>query len=129
MTVVSSPPVRSPLAVRAAALLLVPLALASATGAALFTFVWGDAASVGTVFGVFALVTTATVLAAVPSLLRREATGWAVAFVWACSYSYWSVYKVFVEQELSSVPFLVAGLSVVALLASPSARTAAGIAR
>ena len=127
MTVVAPRSVRSPLSVRAAALLLVPLAVVSGLGAVLFTFVWGEASGLGLVFGAFSLATTATAVAAVPSLLRGLRSGWAVVVVWACSFSYWSVYKVFAEGEGAAAPFLLASLAVLALLCTGSARAHAGV--
>jgi hypothetical protein len=122
--------VRSPLAARAAAALLVLLAASSTFGLVMFGFVWNDEPfSAGLVFVAFMLATAVTAIAAVPSLLRGEALGWAVTFGWACCYTYWSVYKVFGEREFESTGFLLAGCGIVALLATRSARVHAGIAR
>jgi hypothetical protein len=130
---VPAPPataVRSPWLVRAAAALLVLLAAASTLGVVLFSLVWSDdPIGSGTVFAAFMIVTAVTAIAAVPALLRGEAVGWAVTFLWGCCYTYWSVYKVFAEEELESAGFLAAGAGVVALLSSRAARTHAGIAR
>jgi polyferredoxin len=121
---VSAPPVaRSPLPVRAATVLLVPLIAASSLGLVLFGIVWADEPfGPGLVFGVVALAAMLTVLAALPSLLRGERTGWLITTGWAVAYSYWSVYKVFAEEEFESWPFLVAGLLVTGLLLSAPAR-------
>ena len=132
LTAPPGPPgtVRSPLTVRAAAALLVLLATASTFGTVMFGFVWDDEPfGAGLVFVAFMLATAVTAIAAVPSLLRGEALGWAVNFGWACCYTYWSVYKVFGEREFESTGFLLAGCGVVALLASRTARVHAGIAR
>ena len=121
---------RSPLAVRAAALLLVPLVLVSTTGLVLFTFVWGDGPlGAGAVFAAFVLATTASAVAALPGLVRGRLEAWAVVTLWACCYTYWSVYKVFGEREYESAGFLVTGVAIVALLASRSARAHAGVGR
>ena len=126
----SAPPVRSPLAARAAAALLVLLATSSTLGLVMFGFVWNDEPfGAGLVFAAFMLATAVTAVAAVPSLLRGEVLGWAVTFGWGCCYTYWSVYKVFGEREFESAGFLLAGCGVVALLATRSARIHAGIAR
>jgi hypothetical protein len=122
--------VRPPLAVRAAALLLVPLALVSTAGLVLFSFVWTDGPiGAGAVFAAFVLATTASAVAALPCLLRGRLEAWAVVTVWSCCYTYWSVYKVFGEREYESAGFLATGLALVALLTSRSARTHAGDAR
>ncbi len=129
----SAPPVpslRSPLAVRAAAGLVLLLAAVSTAGLVMFGFVWNDdPLGPGVVFAAFMLATAATAVAALPSLLRGSLTGWAVTGVWGCCYTYWSVYKVFGEQEFESIGFLAAGCGVVALLATRSARVHAGTAR
>ena len=120
----------SPPVVRAAAALLVLLASTSTLGLVLFGFVWEDEPfGAGLVFVAFMLATAVTAVAAVPSLLRGEALGWAVTLGWGCCYTYWSVYKVFGERELESTGFLLAGCGVVALLATRTARVHAGIAR
>lgn len=127
-----SPPssVRSPVAVRAAATLLVLLAAASTFGLVMFSFVWGDhGLGVGAVFSVVAVATAVTAVAAVPSLLRGDPLGWTVTFIWSCCYTYWSVYKVFAEEEFESTAFLVVGVVVVALLSTRGARAHAGLAR
>lgn len=133
MTVTAPAPssvVRAPLTVRAGAALLALTAAASTTGLLLFSFVWSDEPfGAGVVFVAFMLATAATALAALPSLLRGSALGWALAFGWGCCYTYWSVYKVFGEGEFESLGFLAAGAGVVALLATPAARAHAGIAR
>ena len=122
--------VRAPLAVRAAAALLVPLVLVSITGLVLFTFVWGEGPlGAGAVFAAFVLATTATAVAALPGLVRGRLEAWAVVTTWACCYTYWSVYKVFGEREYESAGLLVAGAVLVALLTSRSARAHAGAAR
>ena len=122
--------VRSPLAVRAGAALLVLLATSSTLGLVMFGFVWNDEPfGAGLVFAAFMLATAVTAVAAVPSLLRGELLGWAVTFGWGCCYTYWSVYKVFGEREFESTGFLLAGCGVVALLATRAARVHAGIAR
>ena len=127
----SAPPsVRSPLAVRAGAALLVLLATSSTLGLVMHGIVWSDEPfGAGLVFTAFMLATAVTAVAAVPSLLRGEILGWAVTFGWGCCYTYWSVYKVFGEREFESTGFLLAGCGVVALLASRAARVHAGIAR
>lgn len=132
MTVFAPPQaaVRSPRRVRAAAVLLVLLAAASTSGVVLFSLVRNDdPVGSGAVFAAFMIVTAVTAVAAVPALLRGEAAGWAVALLWACCYTYWSVYKVFAEEELESAGFLVAGALLVALLSSRAARTHAGVSR
>jgi hypothetical protein len=130
VTVAPPSSVRSPLAVRASAVLLVLLAAVSMFGLVMFSFVWSDhGVGVGAVFSVVALAAAATAVAAVPSLLRGGLTGWAVPFVWACCYTYWSFYKVFAEEEFESAGLLVAGLALVALLSTRGARVHAGIAR
>ena len=122
--------VRAPLAVRAAAALLVPLVLVSTTGLVLFTFVWGEGPlGAGAVFAAFVLATTASAVAALPGLLRGRLEAWAVVTLWSCCYTYWSVYKVFGEREYESAGFLATGIAVVALLTSRSARTHAGAGR
>ena len=122
--------VRSPLAVRAGAALLILLAASSTAGLVLFSSVWSDEPfGAGLVFTAFMLATAVTAIAAVPSLLRGEVLGWALAFGWGCCYTYWSVYKVFGEREFESAGFLLAGCGVVALLATRAARVHAGIAR
>lgn len=130
---VSSPPaaaVRSPWLVRTAAVLLVILAAASTSGVVLFSLIWNDdPIGSGAVFAAFMIATAVTAVAAVPALLRGEATGWALTLLWACCYTYWSVYKVFAEAEFESAGFLGVGAAVVALLSSRSARTHAGISR
>lgn len=126
----SAPPARPPLAVRAAALLLVPLVLVSTTGLVLFTFVWGEGPlGAGAVFAAFVLATTASAVAALPGLLRGRLEAWAVVTLWSCCYTYWSVYKVFGEREYESAGFLAAGTAVVALLTTRSARVFAGASR
>jgi hypothetical protein len=125
-----APAGRSPLAVRAAAGLVVLLATASTAGLLLFGVVWSDdPLGPGVVFTAFMLATAVTAVAAVPSLLRGSLIGWAVTGLWGCCYTYWSVYKVFGEQEFESAGFLAAGCGVVALLATRSAREHAGTAR
>ena len=127
----SSPsPARPPVAVRAAALLLVPLALVSTTGLVLFTVVWGEGpVGAGAVFAAFVLATTASAVAALPGLMRGRLEAWAVVTVWSCCYTYWSVYKVFGEREYESAGLLAAGIALVALLTSRSARAHAGATR
>ena len=121
---------RPPLAVRAAALLLVPLALVSTTGLVLFTTVWGEGPiGAGAVFAAFVLATTASAVAALPGLLRGRLEAWAVITTWSCCYTYWSVYKVFGEREYESAGLLATGVVLVALLTSRGARTYAGAAR
>ena len=130
MTVTSRSTLRSPLVVRAAAALLVLLAAVSTFGLVMFSFVWGDhGVGVGVVFAVVAVAAALTAVAAVPSLLRGDRTGWAVAFVWSCCYTYWSTYKVFAEEEFESALFLVVGAGVVTLLSTRGARAHAGITR
>lgn len=124
------PTTRSPLAVRAGAALLVLVAAASTAGIVMFGLVWNDdGLGAGSVFVAFMLATAFTALAAVPSLLRGEVLGWAVTFGWSCCYTYWSVYKVFGEEEFESLGFLAAGIGTVALLASRPARAHAGLTR
>jgi hypothetical protein len=121
---------RTPLAVRAGAALLALTAAASTVGLVMFGVVWADdPLGPGAVFTAFMLATAATAVAAVPALLRGSALGWALAFGWGCCYTYWSVYKVFGEQEFESLGFLAAGTGIVALLATRTARAHAGIAR
>ncbi len=130
MTLTAPPAVRSPLAVRVGAGLLVLLAAASAFGVVMFGFVWNDdPLGAGVVFASFMIATAATAVAAVPSLLRGSALGWALTLGWGSCYTYWSVYKVFSEQEFESLGFLAAGAGVVALLASRPARVHAGVTR
>ena len=124
------PTARPPLAVRAAAALLVPLFLVSTTGLVLFTVVWGEGpVGAGAVFAAFVLATTASAVAALPGLLRGRLEAWAVVTVWSCCYTYWSVYKVFGEREYESAGFLAAGIALVALLTSRSARAHARASR
>lgn len=121
---------RPPLAVRAAAALLVPLVLVSTAGLILFTFVWGEGPlGAGAVFAAFVLATSASAVAALPGLLRGRLEAWAVVTVWSCCYTYWSVYKVFGEREYESAGFLAAGIALVALLTSRTARAHAGATR
>jgi hypothetical protein len=121
---------RSPLAVRAGAALLVLLAAASTLGVVMFGFVLADdPLGAATVFAAFMIVTAMTAVAAVPRLLRGELLGWALTFGWAICYTYWSVYKVFAEEEFESAGFLAAGIGLVALLGRRSARAHAGITR
>ncbi len=121
---------RPPLPVRAAALVLVPLALVSTAGLILFTFVRVEGpVGPGAVFAAFVLATTASALAALPGLLRGRLEAWAVVTTWSCCYTYWSVYKVFGEREYESVGFLAAGVVLIALLTSRGARAFAGAAR
>ncbi len=123
-------PARPPLAVRAAAALLVPLALVSTAGLVLFTFIRGTGpVGPGAVFAAFALATTASAVAALPGLLRGRLESWALVTVWSCCYTYWSVYKVFGEREHESVGFLATGIALVVLLTSRSARAHAGATR
>jgi hypothetical protein len=123
-------PARPPLAVRAATVLLVPLALVSTAGLLLFTFLWGEGpVGAGAVFAAFVLATTASAVAALPGLLRGRLEAWAVVTVWSCCYTYWSVYKVFGEREYESAGFLATGIALVALLTSRSARAHAGVTR
>lgn len=120
---------RAPLTVRAAAALTVPLVGVSGLGLVMFGAVWNDdLASPSLVFTVVALAWLLTVLAALPSLLRGDRAGWLLSTGWAAAYSYWSVYKVFVEEEFESTPFLVAGVLVCALLLTRSARRHADLA-
>ena len=118
---------RSPLVVRVAAVLIALLNVASTTGLVLFSTVWNDD-PIGTslVFAATALAATATVLAALPALLRGDRLGWLVCLGWTLVYDYWTVYKVFGEPEPESWPFLVVGLSALALLVSPRTRTHVG---
>lgn len=130
MTLTAPAATRSPLAVRAGAALLVLTAAASTVGLVMFGLVWADdPLGPGAVFTAFMLATAVTALAAVPSLLRGSALGWALTLGWGCCYTYWSVYKVFGEGEYESAGFLAAGAGVVALLASRAAREHAGTAR
>ena len=134
MTVTAPPttglPVRTPLAVRAGATLLGLLLAVSTLGLILHGIIWSDdPVGAGLVFAAFMIATAATAAAAIPALLRGSPVGWALTFGWACCYSYWSVYKVFGEEEWVSLSFLSAGFLVVALLGSRAARTHAGIAR
>ena len=135
MTVTAPPPaapaaVRSPLAVRLGAALLVLTALASTAGLLVFSFVWSDdPVGADAVFTAFMLATAVTALVAVPALLRGSALGWALTFGWGCCYTYWSVYKVFGEREFESFGFLAAGAGIAALLGARAARAHAGIDR
>ena len=131
MTTTATPArVHTPLAVRTAAGLVLVLTAVSTFGLVMFGVVWNeDPLGPGAVFAAFMIATAATAVAAVPSLLRGTVTGWAVTGVWGCCYTYWSVYKVFGEQEFESLGFLAAGCGVVALLATRSARVHAGIVR
>ena len=132
MTVTAPAPARtrSPRSVRAGAALLALLATVSMFGVVMFGFVWSDEpVSAATVFVAFMLATALTALAAIPRLLRGELLGWLLTFGWACCYTYWTVYKVFAEQEFESSGFLAAGIGVVWLLGSRSARLHAGVSR
>lgn len=133
---VSAPPaastssVRSPLTVRAGAVLLALAAAASTVGVVMFGLVLSDdPLGASTVFVAFMIATAVTAVAAIPSLLRGAALGWGLTLGWACCYTYWSVYKVFAEEEFESAGFLAAGIGVIALLASRSARVHAGVTR
>ena len=122
-TAAPTPARRAPLPVRAAAALTVPLVGVSGLGLTMFGVVWNDdLVSPSLVFTVVALVGLLTALAALPSLLRGDRAGWLLSTGWAAAYSYWSVYKVFVEEEFESTPFLVAGVLVCALLLTRGAR-------
>jgi hypothetical protein len=119
---------RSPLSVRAGAALLVLLAAASTFGVVMFGFVWADdPLGAGTVFVAFAIAAAVTAVASVPRLLRGDRLAWSICLLWGCSYTYWSVYKVFAEEEFESVGFLAAGTGVVCLLLTRSAREHVGV--
>lgn len=121
---------RSPLTVRAGAALLALTALASTVGVVMFGLVWSDdPLGASTVFVAFMIATAVSALAAIPSLLRGSALGWGIALGWGSCYTYWTVYKVFAEEEFESVGFLAAGIGVIALLASRSARAYARVTR
>lgn len=82
---------------------------------------------IGVVFTAFAVATTASAVAAVPALLRGRLVGWAVAVLWLSCFVYWSVYKVFAQAESESVGFLAVAVGTLALLATRSARSFAGV--
>lgn len=114
---------RSPVTARAAAVLLVLLALVSTFGVLMFGVVLNeDPVGSGVVFVAVHLAAAVTAVAALPALLRGERTGWLLATGWAWAYTYWSVYKVFGEGELESWPFLTVGLIVLGLLLAPATR-------
>lgn len=120
----------SPLTVRAGAALLALTAAASTVGVVMFGLVWtDDPLGAATVFVAFMIATAVTAVAAIPSLLRGSALGWGITLGWASCYTYWSVYKVFAEEEFQSAGFLAAGIGVIALLVSRSARAHAGVTR
>lgn len=120
----------SPWTVRVAAGLLALTAAVHALGVVLFGLVWADdPVGPGVVFTSVALVAAVTAVGALPTLLRGSPVGWCLAAGWAFGYTYWSVYKVFVEEEFESTGFLLAGIGVVALLATASARRHAGLIR
>lgn len=64
----------------------------------------------------------ATGLATLPGLFRGARIPWLVAIGYAWSYSFWCVYKVFAEEEISSVPYLVVSLALLGLLLAPATR-------
>jgi hypothetical protein len=116
---------RMPLTTKVACGLLVPLAALSAFGAVMFGVVWDDdGLGSGLVFTAVHLALAVTAVAAVPSLLRAERIGWLLTTGWSFAFSYWSVYKVFAEEEFESTPFLVVGLVVLGLLLAPPTRRA-----
>ena len=117
------PAPRTPVALRVAAVLLLLLMTVSTLGLVLFGVVWSDdPVGPGLVFAAVVLAATGTALAALPGVLRGDRTRWLVVVGWVVAYDYWSVYKVFGEQEFESWGFLVTGLVVAALLASPDVR-------
>lgn len=123
MTTLSSPTRRAPGAVRAAAVLLPLLALASSAGVVMFTlFLIADPMTPVLVFTAMFLATAVTAIAAVPGLLRGDRTAWVVAVAWSAAYSYWSVYKVFTYPEFEAAPLLAAGLLLLGLLCLPATR-------
>jgi hypothetical protein len=114
---------RAPATVKVASVLLVLLAIASTFGVVMFGFVWNDdPIGAGLVFAAWHLALAVTAVAAIPSLLRGERTGWLLTTGWAFAYTYWSVYKVFGEPEYESWPFLTVGLIVLGLLLAPATR-------
>jgi hypothetical protein len=118
-----APRTRAPLTVRAACVLLALLVTASMFGLVMFTVVWtDDAFGPGLVFAAVALAAAATAVASIPALLRGDRTGWLVVLGWTVTFDYWTVYKIFGLPEYESWPFLVVGLTVLALLAAPATR-------
>ena len=125
MTTVATPAsrTRAPLTVRAAVALFALLVTASTFGLVMFTVVWtDDAFGPGLVFAAVALAAAATAVASIPALLRGDRTGWLVVLGWTVTFDYWTVYKIFGLPEYESWPFLVVGLTVLALLAAPATR-------
>lgn len=124
-----APARRAGVATWAAAVLLLLLVGAHVAGGVMFGFVWtDDPVGPGLVFLATVVVVGLTALAAVPGLLRGDRTAWAVAAAWAFAYEYWTVYKVFGELEWISLPHLVAGAALLALLALPSVRPISRVA-
>ena len=118
---------RAPIGLRVAAALLVLLMTVSTAGLVLFGFVWNDdPVGPGLVFAAVVVAGMATALAALPGMLRGDSTRWLVVVGWVVAYDYWSVYKVFGEQEFESAGFLVTGLVIAALLTGPAARRHVG---
>lgn len=122
-------PSRAPLALRVAATLLVALMTVSTAGLVLFGLVWADdPVGPGLVFAAVVLAGMGTALAALPGMLRGDRTRWLVVVGWVVAYDYWSVYKVFGEQEFESWGFLLTGLVIAVLLAAPTVRAFVGAA-
>lgn len=123
LTAPAHTPTRSPLTVRVAAALLVLLAAVSTFGMIMFGLVLSeDPIGAGTVFVAFGIAAAVTAVASVPRLLRGDRLAWSICLIWGCSYTYWSVYKVFAEEEFESVGFLTAGIGVVCMLLARSTR-------
>lgn len=114
---------RTPVVLKVATVLTVLLMAVSTLGLVLFGVVWSDdPIGPGLVFAAVVLAGIGTALAAMPGMLRGDRTRWLVVVGWVVAYDYWSVYKVFGEEEFESTGFLVTGLVIAALLASPAAR-------
>lgn len=122
-----TPARRGRAAARAAVVLLVLLVVANIAGVVMFGLVWPeDPVGPGLVYLAMVVVTGLTALAAAPSLLRGERTGWSIVTAWAVAYEYWTVYKVFGMPEWISLPHLVVCTVLLGLLALPSVRPVAG---
>lgn len=114
---------RAPLTTRAAAVLLVLLALLHGAGVAFFTLV-ASPDPFGPVLGftAVALAAAVTALAAVPGLLRGSHPAWVVALCWAGAFAYWTAYKIPVEDEPEGLVFLAVDLLLLGLLLAPATR-------